>query len=36
VIKPRHEDPAVEIVVEEHDAYLIVSEPRLRPASGGY
>jgi hypothetical protein len=30
IVAPGHQDPAVEIVVEEHDAYLIVSKPSLR------
>ncbi len=30
VVAPGHEDPAVEEVVEEHDAYLVVSKDDLR------
>ena len=32
VVLPGHEDPAVESVVETHDAYLVVSKPSLRPS----
>jgi len=30
VVAPGHQDPAVEEVVEEHDAYLVVSKDDLR------
>ena len=30
VVAPGHEDPEVEVVVETHDAYLVVSKPDLR------
>jgi hypothetical protein len=30
IVAPGHEDPAVEVVVEEHDAYLVVSKPDLK------
>ena len=33
LVAPGHEDPAVELVVEEHDAYLVVSKPGLRRRS---
>lgn len=35
VVKPGHEDLDVEVVVEGHDNYLVVSKPHLRePARG--
>jgi hypothetical protein len=30
LVTPGHQDPAVEVVVEEHPGYLIVSKPSLR------
>ncbi len=30
IVAPGHEDPAVEVVVEEHDGYLVVSKPDLK------
>jgi hypothetical protein len=30
LVAPGHEDPAVEVVVEEHDNYIIVSKPDLK------
>ncbi len=33
IVVPGHEDPAVESVVEEHDAYLVVSKPGLKRRS---
>jgi hypothetical protein len=30
VVAPGHEDPEVEVVVEEHDSFLVVSKPDLR------
>jgi hypothetical protein len=30
LVAPGHQDLAVEIVVEEHDGYLVVSKPSLR------
>jgi hypothetical protein len=30
VVAPGHEDPAVEVVVETHESYLVVSKPDLR------
>jgi hypothetical protein len=34
LVSPGHQDPAVEVVVEEHDGYLVVSKPSLRRRSG--
>ncbi len=33
IVIPGHEDPAVEVVVEEHEAYLVVSKPDLKRRS---
>jgi hypothetical protein len=33
VVVPGHEDPAVEVVVERHDAYYVVSKPDLKRRS---
>jgi hypothetical protein len=30
VVRPGHEDPAVERIVERHDEYIIVSKPDLK------
>ena len=30
LVAPGHEDPAVEEVVERHDAYIVVSKPDLK------
>lgn len=30
VVRPGHEDPRVEQIVERHDTYLIVSKPDLK------
>ncbi len=30
IVIPGHEDPAVEVVVEEHESYLVVSKPDLK------
>lgn len=30
LVAPGHDDPAVEVVVEEHDNYTIVSKPSLK------
>ncbi len=30
IVAPGHEDPAVEVVVEERDAYIVVSKPDLK------
>lgn len=30
VVIPGHEDPAVEVVVERHDGYTVVSKPDMR------
>jgi hypothetical protein len=30
VVAPGHEDPTVEVVVEEHESYIVVSKPDLK------
>ena len=30
VVRPGHEDPSVERIVEQHDGYVIVSKPDLK------
>ena len=30
IVIPGHEDPIVEVVVEEHESYLVVSKPDLK------
>jgi hypothetical protein len=34
LVAPGHQDPAVEVVVEEHPGYLIVAKPSLRRRPG--
>jgi hypothetical protein len=34
VVAPGHEDPAVEVVVEEHGSYILVSKPDLKRRPG--
>jgi hypothetical protein len=33
LVSPGHQDSAVEVVVEEHDGYVVVSKPGLRRRS---
>jgi hypothetical protein len=33
IVYPGHEDPAVEVVVEERDSYIVVSKPELKRRS---
>jgi hypothetical protein len=34
VVAPGHQDPAVEVVIERRDAYLVVSKPDLKRRRG--
>jgi hypothetical protein len=34
VVAPGHEDPAVEVVVQEHESYILVSKPDLKRHPG--
>jgi hypothetical protein len=34
VVAPGHEDPSVEVVIEQRDAYLVVSKPDLKRRRG--